>query len=45
MFFEIAALHPDKGYLEEKDIVRRVYQFYNTKAMIIERCAKSHRTL
>ena len=31
MFFEIAALHPDKGYLDEQEIVRRVHQFYNSE--------------
>ena len=32
MFFEIAALHPDKGYLDEQEIVRRVHQFYNSES-------------
>ena len=32
MFFELAALHPDKGYLDEQEIVRRVHQFYNSES-------------
>eukprot|EP00945_MAST-04E_sp_MAST-4E-sp1_P003690 g3690.t1 len=30
LFFEIAALHPDKGYVDEQEIVRRLHQFYST---------------